>query len=210
MSIIKRGEGDFVPPDYVKITSKEALEHQLKIIGSRKPSEVWAFAYGPGILTLVATTTGAAITGLVRRKLKLQQFGRIAMLAAGISMPAVLLPFAQHKAVVEGIVMQNHCPVCLQLRSAAVQAGLGIAYPTFLSFLSGFYLAERYATYRLPLLNTKTFPEYVTIARGMVRPLKNQFLTFFIINTLAAMFITDRQGSCFYRIMQELNGNADD
>lgn len=137
-------------------------------------------------------------------------------------------PQAIHTKVV---LAKERCPLCLQMRAAAIQGSFGFVVPTLLSTFSGlmvnsinsskihsyliriqFYwwqFATRHYTYRIPSITSEPL-EVFKLWMKFTKPIKNTIITFIAFNCFAGMFITYKEIESFWRIQSILEQAAKD
>lgn len=82
---------------------------------------------------------GMLINNFYRSRLRLGKFGYIGSYVPIAVLPAVMTTFV-HRGYVQARILleKDSCPMCLQLRAAAVQGFLGTVYPAILAPLAAY------------------------------------------------------------------------
>ncbi|XP_046396945.1 uncharacterized protein LOC124163882 [Ischnura elegans] len=143
-----------IPEGSVVLSENEAILYQWKQVTSWKPlSDVWPLKFGMPLSGMACSVTAMYINNHYRNALKLGAHGRIVSFLPTVIIPAIAASvYHQQKVLSEILVLRSECPVCLQIRSAAVQAFFGSLYPTLLAPFAGFMLATRHYTYDVPAI----------------------------------------------------------
>ncbi|CAB3223985.1 unnamed protein product [Arctia plantaginis] len=147
--------GKEIPEDAVVLDELEATKYIWNVVSDwEHTADVWALRYASYILGGVSAVSGIMINRFYRGKLKLGTYGYFASVLPISAMPALLTAmFHRHLVSTDMLLMKREtCPICYELRSGAIQAGLGIGYPMVLGPLSALMLANRYNTARIPEL----------------------------------------------------------
>ncbi|EDW78148.1 uncharacterized protein Dwil_GK24843 [Drosophila willistoni] len=203
---LARARPDQLPKDAVIITEDQALKYQWKIITAwDKLGDVWALRYSSGVLSAMAAVTGAYINNHYRTKLRLGNQGRLSSYLPIVAVPAIFTMLT-HKFFIQRPILINpmgECPVCIQVRSAAFQTGLGVVYPTILAPFAAFMFATRCYTYRLPSI-TENPREVFMLWRKFTRPLAPVLGSILAFHALLAMFLTGREEKENFGIMLRL------
>ncbi|XP_028167878.1 uncharacterized protein LOC114358183 [Ostrinia furnacalis] len=181
-----------IPDDAVLLDEMEATKHAWEFVTNwETPSDTWALRYGPGILGGVNAVSGLIINRHYRTKLKLGLYGFLASAIPISIMPGVLTPLFHRYLVSTNMLLMKDgaCPMCYELRSIAVQCGLGIAYPMVLGPLSGLMFAHRYGTARIPDL--REGPKVVLqFVRKLTRPFTATLTFLAVAQVVASSVIT--------------------
>ncbi|XP_052851047.1 uncharacterized protein LOC128261404 [Drosophila gunungcola] len=200
---LSRAKTDDLPKDAVVITEDQALKYQWKIITAwDKMGDVWSLRYGPGILSALAAGTGAYINNHYRTKLRLGGHGRLSSYLPIVAVPAIFTMLA-HKFFIQRPILLNplgECPVCIQVRSAFFQTGLGIVYPTILAPFAAFMFATRCYTYRIPSI-TESPREVFQLWRKITRPIVPALGTIICLQALITMFLTGQEDKQNFNLM---------
>ncbi|KAH8298137.1 hypothetical protein KR018_008016 [Drosophila ironensis] len=200
---LSRARPDQLPRDAVQITEEQALKYQWKIITSwDKLGDVWSLRYAPGIMSAMAAATGAYINNHYRTKLRLGSHGRLSSYLPIVAVPAIFTMLS-HKFFIQRPILLNplgECPVCIQVRSAALQTGLGVVYPTILAPFAAFMLATRCYTYRMPSL-TESPREVLQLWRRMTRPIFPALGTIICAQALITMYLTGQEDKQNFKLM---------
>ncbi|KAF2350031.1 Transmembrane protein 126 [Trinorchestia longiramus] len=150
------------------------------------PSDVWAFRYGSTTLVSSTALTAGYINYKFRKALKLKSFAFFSTYMATMCIPSVMAS-ALHGIFVVAPTLSGKqmCPVCLETRSVALQAGISVAYPLLLAPIACFQFASRYMTAAIPPLWPQPqyiFKKYLSI----VKPMANKLLILTAINMALA------------------------
>ncbi|KAJ8731009.1 hypothetical protein PYW08_002422 [Mythimna loreyi] len=181
-----------VPEDAVVIDEIEATEYVWNIVSDWDSlSDTWALKYGPVVLGGINAFCGIMINRHFRNKLKLGPYGYFASVIPISLMPGVLTAlFHRHLISTDLLLMKNQaCPLCYEVRSAAIQTTLGIAYPMVLGPTSALMFAHRYDTYRVPDL--REGPKVIfNFVRKLTRPFNNTLTIMVVGQVLASSIFT--------------------
>ncbi|XP_017859026.1 PREDICTED: transmembrane protein 126A isoform X2 [Drosophila arizonae] len=200
---LSRARPNELPTDAVIISEDHALRYQWKIITSwDKIGEVWSLRYAPGILSAMAAATGAYVNNHYRRRLRLGAHGRLSSYLPIVVVPAIFTMLT-HKFFIQSPLLLRpltECPVCTQVRSAAIQTALGVVYPTILAPFAAFMFASRCYTYRLPSI-TENPREVFMLYRKLTRPIIPAISTLIAIQAFITMYLTGKEETQNYNIM---------
>ncbi|XP_059051427.1 uncharacterized protein LOC131846196 [Achroia grisella] len=144
-----------VPKDAVVLNEEEAISYVWDLISNWDSiSDVWALRYGPTFLGGLNAFSGILINSHYRNKLKLGTYGFYSSVIPITLMPGLMtILFHRHIILSDMLLMKKDtCPVCYEVKSAAIQLGFGVAYPMILGPTSALMFAHRYNTYRVPNL----------------------------------------------------------
>lgn len=180
-------KGKDIPKDAVVLDEQAATEYIWNLVNDWQPSsDVWALRYTPIILGGVNAVSGIVINRFYRQKLKLGTYGYFASVIPITAMPAFLTAlFHRYLITTDMLLMKREtCPVCYEVRSAAIQVGIGFVYPMIIGPWSGLMLANRYNTARIPDLREGPKVTFQFL-RKMTKPLTGT-LTFLLLGQLAA------------------------
>ncbi|CAH4037644.1 uncharacterized protein LOC123720097 [Pieris brassicae] len=189
MALMRSSE---IPKDAVVLNENEASSYIWEIVYDWKNlSDVWALRHGSTILGVINAVSGVVINRHYRAKLKLGTYGHLATLIPVSVMPAMLtMLFHRHLISTNLLLMKNeHCPICYEVRSAAIQLAMGITYPMLLAPTGALMLANRYNTYRVPHLQQgpKVMFKFV---QKLTKPLTGTLTTLSLIQVAASSIIT--------------------
>ncbi|KAJ2949927.1 hypothetical protein O0L34_g11249 [Tuta absoluta] len=152
MALMKAKE---VPKDAVVMDELEATSYVWDIVTNwETTSDTWALRYTPAILGGLSAMSGMLINRHYRFKLKLGPYGYLSSVIPISIMPGLMTAlFHRHLISTQMLLMKNDvCPVCYEVKSAALQLALGVGYPMVLGPASALMFANRYSTYRIPNL----------------------------------------------------------
>lgn len=91
----------------------------------------------------MAGITAVFINNHYRTRLRLGKFGFIGMYVPNVILPAIITTFYHRAFIQPSILLQKaECPLCLQLRAAAVQGFFGTVYPTILTPFAGYMVSN--------------------------------------------------------------------
>uniref|UniRef100_A0A2A4JG62 Transmembrane protein 126A n=1 Tax=Heliothis virescens TaxID=7102 RepID=A0A2A4JG62_HELVI len=187
MALMKAKE---IPEDGVALDELEATEYVWNLVFDwETTSDTWALKYAPVALGGLNALCGVLINRHFRKKLNLGNYGYFASVVPITLMPAVLTALFHRQLIsTDLLLMKNQgCPLCYEVRSAAVQCSLGTAYPMILAPTSALMFANRYSTYRVPNLNEGAAVIFKFL-RKVTRPY-NSTLTFMIVAQVLASSI---------------------
>ncbi|XP_075974176.1 transmembrane protein 126 [Anticarsia gemmatalis] len=183
-------KGKEVPKDAVILDELEATQYIWNVVSDwENQSDVWALQYAPFVLGGINAVCGIMINRYYRQKLKLGTYGYIASVVPITAMPALLTSlFHRHLVTTDMLLMKKEsCPICYELRSGAIQVGMGFAYPMVLGPLAALMYANRYNTARIPEL-TENPRIMFNFLRKITRPYTGT-LTFMVLGQVAASSI---------------------
>ncbi|XP_050669816.1 uncharacterized protein LOC126968748 [Leptidea sinapis] len=188
MALMKSSQ---IPEDAVVLTEHEATEYVWSIVYNWEPvSDVWALRSGAVCLGVINAVSGAIMNRHYRNKLKLGTYGYFSSVIPLTLMPGSLTALF-HRYIVSSdllLLKNNHCPICYEVRSGAVQVGLGLVYPMILAPLTSLMLTNKYNTARIPEI---TQPKaLLQLVRKMTRPFTGTLAVISIIQVVASSIIT--------------------
>lgn len=95
--------------------------------------------FGPGILGALGAVTGVFVNNHYRTRLRLGKFGYVSSYIPIVVLPAIMASVF-HRTFIQTRVLlpKEECPLCLQLRAAAMQAFFGTVYPSILAPLASY------------------------------------------------------------------------
>ncbi|XP_041988370.1 uncharacterized protein LOC121739847 [Aricia agestis] len=151
---LKRSPGE-LPKDAVVITEEEAKNYVWEVIRNwESPSDIWALRHGATILGAINSVAGVLINRHYRWRFRLGSYGYMSSTIPIVVMPGILTTLLHRHLISSKIVVNDQtCPVCFEVRSMAIQAGFGTFYPLVLGATSALMLANRYSTFRVPMLH---------------------------------------------------------
>lgn len=181
-----------LPSDAVVLNELDAAVHAWDLVNEwNKFSEVWALRYGPNALGVLSATCGLIINKHYRHKLKVGRYGYVSSF-----LPIVIIPGSLtlifHKFVVSNKILLQRaesCAICHEVRSAAVQIGVGIIYPMLLAPVTSLMLANRYSTYRLPSISAEP-KELFQVTKKLTKPLTGTLGYMLAFNLIFSSIIT--------------------
>ncbi|KAJ0175410.1 hypothetical protein K1T71_008569 [Dendrolimus kikuchii] len=181
-----------VPKDAVVLSEAEAIKYIWDIIIEWDSlADTWALRYASGVLGGINAVSGVLINRHYRHKFRLGSFGYLASVIPLSLMPGMLTTlFHRHFVTTDMLLMkQEACPICLEVRSAAIQGVMGVVYPTILASSAGLMLAHRYSTYRIPDLmeGPKVMFNFV---RRLTRPYSRSLATLGAFQLVASSVLT--------------------
>ncbi|XP_036333585.1 uncharacterized protein LOC118744569 [Rhagoletis pomonella] len=195
-----------IPKDAIVINEEQALAYQWRVISNWENRwEVWSLRYGPGFLGAMAAATGIYVNSHYRHKLKLGNYGK-----ASTYLPIVVIPamfsVLSHKFLIQRNVLLDQgtqCPLCLQIRAGAFQAGVGVCYPTVLAPFAAFMFATRHFTYRLPSITKEPIAVFRSW-RNMTRPIFPVLGAAIAGQAVIAMYITYKEQMQNWRLEMKM------
>lgn len=156
----------------------------------------------------IVAATGAYINNYYRSKLKLGNWGKLSTYLPIVVIPTVVSMIGHKGAVTKDIIINpKACSTCLEIRSAFIQSGFGVLYPTLMAPLAAFLFATRYFTYRLPDV-TQQPKEVFHIWRKMTKPLVPTITALICFHGICAILITHKELEHFYKLQLKLNDAA--
>lgn len=192
------------PAGVVVLNEQEALARQWRLVMNWSPkSDVWPFRYGMGCLAAASALSGIYINAYYRNKLHLQNFGRVSTYLPIVALPTIVSLFFHQQFITNDILLEKTlCPVCVQVRSGALQVFFGTLYPTLLAPLSSFMYATRHYTYHMPPMNAPT--EHIKLWLKLTRPVGYTLLLTGFAQIVVAMGITHFEANSYFRIQAKL------
>lgn len=205
MSVRRQYPGK-LPEDAVTISYEEALNHQLNLIHDwPKTSEVWPLRSGISILGIAASSAGMYINSHYRRKLKLRAIGLMTTYLPIVVLPGISSTLLHKTLITYNLVMERtDCSLCLQARSAAMQATVGFLYPLILAPLGNFMYATRHGTYRLPDI-VSDFRGSIKMLIKFARPIGTQLSFIFVGQLLLGSYFTYLEAKSYYTVKQQMD-----
>lgn len=95
--------------------------------------------YGPGVLGALGAVAGMYVNEHYRNRLRLGKFGYIGSTIPIVLLPAIMTTLYNRTFIQPRILLQSdQCPLCLQIKAAAVQCLLGTGYPALLAPLASY------------------------------------------------------------------------
>lgn len=199
-------EGDPGRTKLVRITAKEAADLQWDTISKWKPArDVWPFTYGVGILAAASAFVGAYFNGHYRRVTKLGTYGKFATFVPAVIVPSILTAGIHLKYVTSEVLLATNggpCPVCIEMRAAAIQLAFGLAYPLVLIPFGVFSVASRFYTYRVPPVIPVGY--FVRHWWKITKPKLGAINVLLVAHVIAAAAITHAQFASMDKINRKL------
>ncbi|XP_071451231.1 transmembrane protein 126A [Hetaerina americana] len=165
-----RKQSGELPEGSVRLSESEAILFQWKNISSWESlSDVWPLKYGISIAAVSSSLSAWYINRCYRSMLKLGAHGRLVSYLPTVVIPAIATSiYHQEKVLSDVLIMKSECPVCIQIRSSAIQAIFGGLYPAVLAPVAGFMIATRHYTYDVPPITEspkETFKLWLKLTR---------------------------------------------
>ncbi|XP_018319197.1 uncharacterized protein LOC108732745 [Agrilus planipennis] len=203
MALIKTKFSE-VPLDAIILTENDAFKYETEILQNwEKGNDVWAYRYGKFVLAAISGFVGGYLNSHYRLKVRLFSYGRIASYLSTITIPSVTCLFFHDQFVLRGVVLQNECPVCLQLRAAAFQTFAGVVAPSLLAPFASFSLALRYGTYDVPYVTKEPLKAF-KFWQSKTRPIGNILFAIFLGQALAGALVTHLEARSVFNVNNEL------
>ncbi|CAH2236706.1 uncharacterized protein LOC120627751 [Pararge aegeria] len=181
-----------IPKDAVVLNEIEATGYIWEIVNQwESPSDIWALRYGAVALGAVSSLTGLLINKHYRWRLKLGTYGYLASAVPIVVMPGILTLLFHKQAITTNMLLMKHetCPICHEVKSAALQLAFGIAYPMVLAPTSALMFANRYSTYRVPHLGAGP-KEMFKFLRGHTKSFTGTLAYIAILQLAASAVVT--------------------
>ncbi|OQV24107.1 hypothetical protein BV898_02059 [Hypsibius exemplaris] len=152
-------------------TYEELLDRRRAIVEKWQPEhDMYPLLYGPFALGMLSSLTALPILTHYRSFLKLRTKGAIISTVALLMLPAGCVAGMQISLVVEPLLSKPiMCPVCYEVRSAALQLAAGVAWPMVSCSSLSLFLAISHKTEAVPSLGH--FAEAFAFYRKMNRNL---------------------------------------
>ncbi|XP_018020694.1 uncharacterized protein LOC108677054 [Hyalella azteca] len=152
----------------------EGNNEAYEVITTWKPkSDVWAYLYGPAILSSSTAISAGYINYRFRKALKLRSFVFITTYIATTCIPATLASLLHGDFVLApSLSGKPVCPLCLETRSIVLQTTCSTLYPLLLAPIVCFQFADRYMTAVIPPLWPEPkllLKKYLSIVKPMSR-----------------------------------------
>lgn len=95
--------------------------------------------FSPGILGALGAVTGVLVNNHYRTRLRLGQFGYVSSYVPIVVLPAIMASLF-HRTFIQSLILlpKGECPLCLQVRAAAIQGFFGTVYPSLLAPLASY------------------------------------------------------------------------
>ncbi|KAK9873633.1 hypothetical protein WA026_023418 [Henosepilachna vigintioctopunctata] len=204
MALIKANYKE-IPKDAIVLSEAEAVNYQLKILFNWKNQwEIFGFKYGGIFLSCGAAITGIYVNNHYRQKVKLHTFGKITSYLPICVIPSILAYFLHFQLIIPDMILQKTaCPVCLELRSSAIQATVGCLMPTILAPLSSFALAHKYGTSDIPYIHQEP-KKLFQLYRKITKPIGNLLFAIFVGHALLGSAVTYAEFRSINKVNQKL------
>ncbi|GFG36454.1 hypothetical protein Cfor_11477 [Coptotermes formosanus] len=203
-----RGKRSEMPEGGMYLTKQEAKEYQYRVLFGWEPQrDVWPFRYGFGILSACSALSGLYINSYFRNRLRLHSYGRVSSYLPLVVLPSIMSALFHHEAVTTNVILQDVCPLCLELRASAIQVGCSVMYPALLSPLVGFALASYYNSYKVPLVTDD--PKGVfALWRKLIKQTRYTLISIGIVQAFVAMWLTHCEIKSFYKVQAKLHAES--
>ncbi|XP_049868091.1 uncharacterized protein LOC126368229 [Pectinophora gossypiella] len=181
-----------VPEDAVILDELEATSYMWDLVTDwANPKDTWALRYAPGVLGGISAVSGLLINNHYRTKLKLGTYGYMSSVIPISVMPALMTALFHRHVISTGMLLMKNeaCPICYEVKSAAIQLALGVGYPLVLGPASALMFASRYGTYRVP--NLAEGPKVMfQFLRKMTKPLSGTLAFLTVTHFVASSVLT--------------------
>ncbi|KAF5305501.1 hypothetical protein FQA39_LY01592 [Lamprigera yunnana] len=107
------------------------------------------------------------------------------------------------KTVLPGIVLQDECAICLELRAASLQASTSCIFPAVLAPLSTLSLALLYNTYNVPSLTSEPMKVF-KLWKTQTKPISNILFAIFVGQALAGSVMTYIEAKSIEKVNERL------
>ncbi|CAH1400164.1 unnamed protein product [Nezara viridula] len=205
---IHKGDINNIPEGAVIISKHKALDMQWNLMNNWTPTkEVLFFKFGPGILAATSIISSTLIMKHYRNKLKLLSIGRALLFIPGVVFPSLMIPPFYVKAVTQPILLQDHCPICIQMRSVTIQSMVSISYPILVSSVGTLLMANTYGTYRIPefsFFSIKKISDMLSFWRKISKRLFSNLPMHFLLQFIVAIFITEMTAKEVFKVQAEV------
>ncbi|XP_064214039.1 uncharacterized protein LOC657376 [Tribolium castaneum] len=191
MALSRKNFSD-IPPDAVILTEEEAFKYQSKLLNSWKDtSDILGYKYGPYLLSAAGFFSGFFLNSYYRQKFKLLSYGRASTYLPMCFLPAAFSFLTHVEFVQSDVILQKRdaCPVCLEMRGAAIQGLVGCVFPTILAPMANLSLAHRYATFNVPDLAREPTKVY-NLIRLKSQPISGILLAIFLGQAFFGSLVT--------------------
>lgn len=111
-----------------------------------------------------------------------------------------------HKLFVQRSILlepMSECPTCIQMKSAAFQAGFGVVYPTILAPMAACMFATRHFTYRLPSITEKPL-EVLQLLKKFTKPIVPILGSILVGQSLITIYLTYKEQEQNLKVMLKL------
>ncbi|XP_044727754.1 uncharacterized protein LOC123291511 [Chrysoperla carnea] len=191
---------DEIPSDAVLLSRDEVLKYEWKLIEQWTPeSDVWPIRYGVAILGVASGLSSLLINNHYRVKLRLGTYARFATYLPCVAIPTMMSCFSHNEFITNSVLLQNECPVCLEVRAASFQTLLSTIFPIVTVPLATFNFALRYNTYRLPSITEKP-KEVFKLWWKFTKPIRYPLYYNIAFQCILAMGVTYFEGRSFEKL----------
>lgn len=146
--------------DYDSVSGRDTKLYN-KVLNWHRPEDVWPFRYMWALYGTATTVSALVLSRRVHHFLELRSKGWVFIALCGVLMPVSINQLFHYQFVIMPLFNsspQRACPVCLELRSMAIQLTSSIFLPLAASTTFGMFLA--------PVLSTRPIPEITWEKRG--------------------------------------------
>ncbi|XP_060803762.1 uncharacterized protein LOC106132349 [Amyelois transitella] len=181
-----------IPKGAVVLNEEEAVNYSWKVVTEWESLwDTWALRYGPPILGGINAISGIIINNHYRTKLKLGSFGFYSSVIPVTVMPGLMtILFHRHLVTTNMLMLKTDtCPICYEIRSAAIQLGLGVGYPMLLAPTSAIMYANRFATYRIPYLTDGPKKVFQLLSK-ITKPLSGTLAIITVVQLVASSVVS--------------------
>ncbi|KAG5875844.1 hypothetical protein JTB14_012964 [Gonioctena quinquepunctata] len=195
-----------IPSDAVILTEEQALMYQSKILNNwNVTSDIFGYKYGSVLLGSATMLAGMYINGFFRMKFKLLHYGRVASYLPMAGIPGAMSFLFHQQIVLRELVLmkQEKCPVCIQMRSAALQGGIGCILPLVLAPITSLTLVQKYNTYNVPYISREPM-KVLQLIQKIVKPQKNILFGIFVMQALLGSLVTYLEAESIYKVNLKL------
>ncbi|ODN05392.1 Transmembrane protein [Orchesella cincta] len=159
--------------------------------------DIWPFKVAVPLLVVSGGLPGYILNKGFRTGLLLSNVGRISSKFATVGIPGIVSGLVHATFISSDIAEQRTpCPVCVQVRSAAIQLAIAVVYPVFLTPIVNFHLASGVRGIYLPKIN-KNPREVFLYAYDLFRTVKNRYFAAAALQVVIAMGVTHMEQTCF-------------
>lgn len=205
---IQKGDISSIPEGAVLISKQKAMDMQLDALSNWIPKrDVFFFKFGPALLSATSIISSTLIMQHYRNKLKLLSIGKAITFIPGVVFPALMIPPLYVKGVAQPIVFQDHCPVCIQMRSVTIQSMISISYPILVNSVGALLLANTYGTARIPefsFFSIKKITDLLSFWTKISKRLVSNLPMHFLLQFVMAIFVTEMTAKEVFKVQAQL------